>query len=59
MQSRRTLLFNNKVAWLKKSDNEEFDVPMECFGSELVCELVCVDILHFAWTRHIAKFCGP
>ena len=25
------LLINNKEPWLKKSGNEEFDVPMECF----------------------------
>ena len=31
MQSRRTLLFSNKKPWLKKSGNEEFDVPMGCF----------------------------
>ena len=31
MQSRRTLLFNNKELWLKKSGNKEFDVPIRCF----------------------------
>ena len=46
MQSRRTLLFNNKEPWLKKSVNEEFDVPMECFDGAEVCELVGVYILH-------------
>ena len=39
MQSRRTLLFNNKNHWLKKSGNEEFDVPMRCFDGAEVCIL--------------------
>ena len=42
MQSRRMLLFNNKEPWLKKSGNEEFDVPMGCFDGVEVCELVGV-----------------
>ena len=46
MQSRRTLLFNNKEPWLKKSGNEEFDVPLGCFDGAEVCELVGVYILH-------------
>ena len=50
MQSRRTLLFNNKKPWLKKSGNEEFDVPMGCFDEADVCELVGVYILHLLRT---------
>ena len=50
MQSRRTLLFNNKEPWLKKSGNEEFDVPMGCFDGAEVCELVGVYILHLLRT---------
>ena len=50
MQSRRTLLFNNKETWLKKSGNEEFDVPMGCFDGAEVCELVGVYILHLLKT---------
>ena len=50
MQSRRTLLFNNKEPWLKKSGNEEFDVPMGCFDGAEVCELVGVYILHLLKT---------
>ena len=45
MKSRRTLLFNSKEPWLKKSDNEEFDVPVGCFDCSEVCELVVVYIL--------------
>ena len=37
MQSRRTLLFNNKNTWLKKSGNEEFDAPVGCFDDAEVC----------------------
>ena len=50
MQSRRALLFNNKESWLKKSGNEEFDVPMGCFDGAEVCELVGVYILHLLKT---------
>ena len=50
IQSRTTLLFNNKEPWLKKSGNEEFDVPMGCFDGAEVCELVGVYILHLLKT---------
>ena len=50
MQSRRKLLFNNKDPWLKKSGNEEFDIPMGCFDGAEVCELVGVYILHLLRT---------
>ena len=46
---RRTLLFNNKQPCLKKSGNEEFDVPMGFDGAE-VRKLVGVYILHFLRT---------
>ena len=44
------LLINNKEPWLKKSGNEEFDVPMECFDGAEVWELVGVYILHLLRT---------
>ena len=50
MQSRRTLLFNNKKPWLKKSGNEEFDVPVGCFEGAQVSDLVGVYILHLLKT---------
>ena len=50
MQSRRTLLFNNKELSLKKSGNEEFDVPIRCFHGAGVCELVGVYILRLLRT---------
>ena len=36
------MLFNNKEPWLKKSGNEEFDIPVGCFDGAEVCELVGV-----------------
>ena len=50
MQSRQTLLVTNKDPWLKKSGNEEFDVPMGCFDGAEVCKLVGVYILHLLRT---------
>ena len=50
MQSRRTLLFNNKEPWLKKSGNEEFDVPLGYFDGAEDYELVGVYILHLLTT---------
>ena len=46
MQPRRTLLFNTKEPWLKKSGNEEFDGPMGCFDGAEFCKLVGAYILH-------------
>ena len=40
------MLFNNKEPWLKKSGNEEFDIPVGCFDGAEVCELVGVYSLH-------------
>ena len=39
-QSRKTLLFNEKIPWVKKDGSEDFDVPMGCFDGAEVCELV-------------------
>ena len=30
-QSRKTLLFNEKISWIKKDGSEDFDVPVGCF----------------------------
>ena len=61
MRSRRTFLFNNKEPWLKKSGNEEFDVPMGCFDGAEVCKLVGVYILHLLRTvmrkENIGLYC--
>ena len=50
MQSRRTLLFNNKKPWLKKIVMKKFDVSLGCFDGVEVCELVGVYILHLLRT---------
>ena len=44
------MLFNNKKPWLKKSGNEEFDVPVGCFEGAQVSDLVGVYILHLLKT---------
>ena len=45
-QSRKTLLFNEKITWVKKDGSEDFDVPMGCFDGAEVCELVETFILN-------------
>ena len=50
MQSRRTLLFNNREPGLKKAANEEFDVPMGCVDGAEVCELFGAYVLHLLRT---------
>ena len=45
-QSRKTLLFNQKIPWVKKDGSEDFDVPMGCFDWAKVCELVRAFILN-------------
>ena len=46
MQSRKTLLFNNNELWVKKTGEENFDVPMGCYDGAEVCELVGTYILN-------------
>ena len=45
MQSRKTLLFNNNEPWVKKTGEENFDVPMGFYDGAEVCELVGTYIL--------------
>ena len=40
MQVRKTLLFHEGIPWVKRSDNEDFDVPMGSYDGAEVCELV-------------------
>ena len=44
--TRKTLLFNNNQPWQKKSGDPDFDVPMGCYDSAEVCELVGIYILN-------------
>ena len=46
MQARRTLLFNNGKPWVKKTGNEEFDVPTGCFDRAEICELMGIYSLY-------------
>ena len=37
MQARKTLLFHDDIPWVKRSGNEEFDVPVDSYdGAELL-----------------------
>ena len=45
MQSRNTLLFNKRQPWVKKSGNEEFDVPLGCLDGAELCEIIGIYIL--------------
>ena len=40
MQSRKTFLFNNNEPWVKKTGEENFDVPMGFYDGVEVYELV-------------------
>ena len=40
MQAKKTLLFQNGEPWVKKSETEDFDVPMGCYDGVEVYELV-------------------
>ena len=50
MQSRKTLLFNNSEPWVRKSGDEELDVPMNCFDGTKVCNLIGVSFLNLLKT---------
>ena len=45
-QSQTTLLFNEKIPWVKKDDSEGFHVSMGYFDGAEVCELVGTFILN-------------
>ena len=45
-QARKTLLFNKEEPWVKKSGDEEFDVPMGCFDGAEICDLIGIYILN-------------
>ena len=46
MQSRKTLLFSEKVPQVKKEIDEDFDVPMGCYNDAEVCDIVGSYILN-------------
>ena len=45
-QSRKKLLFNENIPWVKKDGSEDFDIAMGCFDGAEVCELVGTFILN-------------
>ena len=45
-QSRKTLLLDEKIPWVKKDGSEDFDAPMGCSDAVEVCELVGIFILN-------------
>ena len=46
MQSRKTLLFSDGEAWVKKDDEGDFNVPIGCYDGAEMCELVGTYLLH-------------
>ena len=46
MQARKTLLFHDGIPWVKRSDNEDFDVPISSYDGAEVCELVGAFLLN-------------
>ena len=43
---KKTLLLQNSESWVKKTGNENFDVPMGCYDGAELCELVVSFILN-------------
>ena len=46
LHSRKSLLFTDQQAWVKKSGDPEFDVTMGSYDGAEICELVGLFILH-------------
>ena len=46
MQARKTFLFHDGIPWVKRSGNEDFDVPMGSYDSAEVCKLVGAFLLN-------------
>ena len=46
MQAIKTLLFHDGVPWVKRSDNEDSDLPMGSYDGVEVCELVGTFLLN-------------
>ena len=52
MHSRKFLLFNNTVIWIKKNGVPDFDVTMGSFDGAELCELVGLSILHISGKKY-------
>ena len=46
MQSRKTLIFSDREAWVKKDAEDDFNVPIGCHDGAEMCELVVTYLLH-------------
>ena len=46
MQARKALLLHDGIPWVKRSGNEDFDVPMSSYDGAEVCELVGAFLLN-------------
>ena len=58
MHSRKSLLFNKNVAWVKKDNSSLFDVTIGSFDGAEVCELVGLYILDKLTTKYGKKHIG-
>ena len=50
--SRKSLLFNNADIWIKKIEDQDFDVVMGSFDGAELCELVGLYILHILCQKY-------
>ena len=50
--SRKSLLFNNADIWIKKNEDQDFDVVMGSFDGAELCELVGLYILHILCQKY-------
>ena len=37
MHARKTLIFEGTTPWIKKSGDEDFDIPISCFDGAEIC----------------------
>ena len=58
MHTKRSLLFENDVAWVKKGDSGEFDVTMGSFDGAKTCELVGLYILNILGNKFVQEHFG-
>ena len=46
INAKKTLLFHHEEPWMKKNEEEYFDVPMGCHDGAEICELVRTFVLN-------------
>ena len=57
MQARKQLLFHEDILWVKRSGNEEFDIPMGSYDGTEFCELVGCFLLNKLGHVMVVTFC--